>query len=164
AQDHWVATWATAQNLVRVPPATAPAGAPPNAPAKQPPIGARGFTDQTIRMIARTSIPGRRLRVKIANQFGGTPVQIGAAHIALREKDSAIVAGSDRVLQFAGKPSASIQPGVVLLSDPIDLNVPATAEVAVSLFFKGETGPPTTHATALHNTYIKDGDVTGAAS
>jgi len=150
AQDHWVATWATAQNLFRGP---APANANANA--------ARGYADQTIRMIVRTSIPGKRLRVRLANQFGGAPVKVGAAHVALRAKDSAIVEGSDHALTFDGKPGATIGPGVVLYSDPVDLTVPAVTELAVSLYFPEETGAPTTHATALHDTYIsKAGDTT----
>jgi len=151
AEDHWVATWATAQNLSRGP---APANANANAP--------RGYHDQTIRMIVRTSIPGRRLRVRIANQFGGTAVTVGAAHVALRAKEAAIVEGSDRALTFDGKPGATIGPGVVLYSDPVELNLPALADLAVSLYFPGETGAPTTHATALHTTYIsREGDTTG---
>jgi len=152
AQDHWVATWGTAQMLARTGPAPANANA------------ARGFHNQTIRMIARTSIPGKRLRVRLSNAFGGTPVKVGAAHVALRSKEAAIVEGSDRALTFGGKPDCTIQPGVMLLSDPVDLNVPALADVAVSLYLPGDTGAPTNHATALHTTYIsKEGDTTGAA-
>lgn len=151
AQDHWVATWTTAQTLAR----TGPSPANTNA--------ARGFANQTIRMIARTSIPGKRLRVRLSNAFGASPVTVGAAHIALRAKESAIVEGSDRTLTFGGKPEAILGPGVMLLSDPVDLNVPALADVALSLYFPGETGAPTNHATGLHKTYIsKEGDATGA--
>src|SRR3954470_2144364 len=154
AEDHWVATWTTAQALVR--PAVNP-----NANANAP----RGYTNQTIRMIVRTSIPGKRLRVQLSNAFGNAPVTVGAAHIALRGKESAIVEGTDRTLSFGGKPETTIRPGVVLFSDPVDLNVPALADVAVSLYFPAETGPPTTHATALHTTYVsKEGDMTGAAT
>src|SRR5262249_1665758 len=49
--------------------------------------------------------------------------------------------------------------------DPVDLKIPAVSDVAVSLYFPGETGPPTSHATALHTTYIsKEGDATAAES
>jgi lysophospholipase L1-like esterase len=90
-------------------------------------------------------------------------VKVGAAHLALRAKASAIVEGSDRALTFDGKPGATLGPGVVLLSDPVELNVPALADVAVSLYFPTDTGAPTTHATALHTTYIsKEGDTTAA--
>src|SRR5690348_11814548 len=133
ADDHWVATWATAQALTRTPP-------PTNATANTP----RGYTNQTIRMIVRTSIPGKRLRVQISNAFGSAPVKLGAAHIALRAKESAIVEGSDHALSFDGKPGATIGPGIVLFSDPLDFNVPKVTDLAVSLYFPGETGPPTT--------------------
>jgi lysophospholipase L1-like esterase len=156
AQDRWIPTWTTAQLLARTPP---PATANANA---NPP---RGYSNQTIRMIVRASIGGNRVRVKLSNAFGSTPVTVGAAHIALRAKDSAIAPGTDRPLAFGGKPGAVIGPGVVLLSDPVDLNVPALADVAVSLYLPGETGPPTTHATALHTTYIsKEGDATAQES
>ncbi len=155
AQEHWVATWATAELMARVGP---PAAANANANATPPP-GSR-FTDQTVRMIARASIGGRRVRVKLENAFGYAPVAIGAAHIALRAADSAIVPASDRALSFNGKPGVTIPPGAVLLSDPVDFTFAPLADVAVSLYISGESGPPTSHATALHTTYIKSGDAT----
>ena len=157
-QEHWVATWATAQLLARMQPVTLS----PNAPAaaqKSPAF--RGFNNQTVRMIVRTSIGGRRLRVQLSNAFGATPVVVGAAHIALRGKDSEIVPGTDRALGFSGKPGCTIGPGVVIFSDPVELTVPALSDLSVSLYFPGETGPPTTHSTGLHTTYIsKEGDAT----
>jgi lysophospholipase L1-like esterase len=168
-QERWVATWATAQSLVRPAPArqvtaAAPAPAPAGPAATPQAIAARGFNNQTVRMIVRTSIAGKRLRVRLSNAFGGTPVAVGTAHIAIRGKESAIVPDSDRSLSFNGKPGCTLGPGVVLFSDPVDLNVPPVTDLAVSLYFPGETGPPTTHATALHNTYIsKEGDMTAKA-
>jgi lysophospholipase L1-like esterase len=173
-QERWVATWATAQALVRpaapasitVQPFTVPApAAAPTGPATTPQaVGARGFNNQTVRMIVRTSIGGKRLRVRLSNAFGGTAVVVGTAHLAIRAKDSGIVPDSDRSLKFNGKPGCTIAPGVVLLSDPVDLNLPPVTELAVSLYFPGETGPPTTHATALHNTYVsQEGDLTAQA-
>jgi len=151
---HWVATWGTAEALVRTQP-------PANPPA-QPPAGAAGFKNQTVRMVVRTSIGGEHLRIKVENAFGAPPVTLGAAHIALRAKDSEIVAGSDRALTFSGKPGCILPSGVERVSDPVDLKVPALTDLAVSLYFPGETGPPTNHGTGLHTTYIsKEGDSTG---
>jgi lysophospholipase L1-like esterase len=162
AQDHWVATWATAELLWRGP---APAPNPNAAPLKgAPSINAQGFNNQTVRMIARTSMAGKRVRVKLENAFGSAPVKVGAAHIALREKDSAIVTGSDRTLTFNGEPGVTIGPGAVIASDPVDLTIPALSDVAVSLYFPGETGAPTNHATGLHNMYTVEGDAAGKAS
>ena len=76
-------------------------------------------------MVLRTSIGGKRVRVKLANAFNGTPVEIGAAHIAIRDADAGIVAGSDRALTFSGRPSVKMAPGMVVVSDPVDLDVRA---------------------------------------
>ena len=165
AQEHWVTTWATAQNLVRVVRPT-PAVLPPQpaGPATTPQAVGRGLNNQTVRMMVRTSIAGRRLRIRVSNNFGGTPLVVGTAHVAIRAKDSGIVPDSDRALTFNGKPGCTIAPGAVMFSDPVDLNVPPVTDLAVSLYFPGETGPPTTHSTGLHNTYIsKEGDATAQA-
>jgi lysophospholipase L1-like esterase len=116
-------------------------------------------------MIVRTSIGGRRVVVHLSNSFGTAPLRIGAAHIALRDKESAIVAGSDRALTFSGKPSFTIPVGADIASDPVDLEVPKLADVAVSVYVPGDAPAPTTHLTGLHNTYIsKEGDFSGAPS
>lgn len=116
-------------------------------------------------MIVRSSIGGSRVRVRLSNAVGGASVSLGAAHIALRSKDSAIVAGTDHVLTFSGRPAATIYAGQVLVSDPVDLKLPALTDVAVSLYFPKQTSAQTNHRFSLHDTYIsKDGDFTGQAS
>ena len=50
-------------------------------------------------------------------------------------------------------------PGMVVVGDPVDLAVAPLSDVAVSLYFPKDTGPPTTHANGLRPTYISgDGD------
>ena len=110
-------------------------------------------------MVARVSLGGRRVRVRLSSAFNTNTVKIGAAHIALRSKDSAVAAGSDRVLTFGGKPSVTLYSGGVLISDPVSLDLPPLSDVAVSLYFPGDTGFPTVHYFGLHDTYIsKEGD------
>jgi lysophospholipase L1-like esterase len=177
AQDRWVATWAASPqsasfNFPRPKQDTAapntPAAAPKSAPqAKQPPPFALppNVQSQTVRMIIRTSIGGDRVRVKISNAYGTGPLTIGAAHIALRDKESSIVSGSDRVLTFSGKPAFVIPPGALIVSDPVDLRAPKLGDLVISIFVTGEPTPPTVHLTGLHTTYIsKPGDFTGATT
>ncbi len=115
-------------------------------------------------MIVKTSIGGRRVRIQLSNAFGSTALQIGAAHIALHDKDSAIVAGSDKALTFGGRPSVSIPPAAESFSDPLDFEVPALGYLVISLYVPVEA-PSTIHLTALHTTYISQpGDFTGAPS
>lgn len=171
AQDHWVATWAASPQAPRMNfpvPRPAPAASAPNSATPNPPPifpAPPAFNNQTVRMIARTSIGGRRVVVHLSNTFGTAPLRIGAAHIALRDKESAIVAGSDRALTFSGKPSFTIPAGAEIASDPVDLEVPKLADVAVSVYIPGDAPAPTTHLTGLHNTYIsKEGDFSGVPS
>lgn len=176
--QHWVATWGASQtqfrNAGRGGAGPAGRGATPPTPAAVPRTGPQrrfgippalaGLNNQTVRMIVRTSIAGRTLRIRLSNALGGATVKIGAARVALRRKDSAIVPASDREVKFSGKSSAVMYAGETLVSDPVNLEIPPLAEVAVSLYFPGETGSPTSHTFGLHATYIsKDGDTTAKA-
>jgi lysophospholipase L1-like esterase len=186
-QEHWVATWAASPQGARIA-APRPAGPPPaNASAPPPapapgnaggrgngaPPGGRGgfpppasFNNQTVRMIVRTSIGGKRARVQLSNTFGTTPVTIGAAHVALHDKGSAIVPGSDKPLMFSGKAGITIPPGAEVISDPVDMTIAPVSDLVISVFVPGEVASPTTHSTGLHTTYISKstGDMTGAVS
>jgi lysophospholipase L1-like esterase len=149
--EKWIPTWVAA----------------PQAPRSLGPARAGtfsgAFNNQTARMVVRTSIGGRRVRVALSNAYGAAPLTVGGAHIALRGKDSAIVAGSDHALTFNGKPTCSIPVGAFLLSDPVAMDVPKLGDLAISVFVPGDTGIATTHSVGLQTTYIKSGDTTAAA-
>ena len=170
AQDHWVATWAASPQGPRfvfprvLMPAAQPGQTnPPPPPAFPPPPT---INNQTVRMIVHTSIGGRRICVQLSNAFGTSALQIGAAHVALHDKDSAIVAGSDRPLTFGGKASFAIPPAAEVLSDPVDLDVPKLSDLVISLYIPVEATTPTIHLTGLHTTYVskQPGDLTGASA
>jgi lysophospholipase L1-like esterase len=152
--ERWIPTWAAAPQAPR---SLGPARGPARAGTF---TGA--FNNQTARMIVRTTIGGSTVRIALSNAYGAVPLTIGAAHIALRAKDSAIVPGSDRALTFNGKPGCSIPVGAFLLSDPVSLNVPKLGDLAISVYAPGDTGPATTHSVGLHTTYIQSGDATAA--
>ncbi len=135
---------------------------PPGGPGRGRTVIPPSFSDQTIRMIVHTSIGGRRVRVQFSNAFSGAEMTIGAAHVALRSKDSATVPGSDRALTFAGKPGCVIRPGVLMLSDPVDMDVEPFADLAVSIYLPKDTGLPTNHSLAMHTTWVAKGDLTTA--
>ena len=164
--DHWVPTWTTAvvaRGPMLPPPAppgpapVATAGAPPivPAPAGPPPITPN---NQTLRQIVRTSVAGTRARVVFANTFGTAAVNIGGASIALRDKESAIVAGSIRKLTVNGSAGFRIPAGGVILSDPVNVSVPAFADLAIDVFVPGDLGsgssPITFHNGANQTSYV----------
>lgn len=167
--EHWVSTWATSpQQPPSFPGFRPPAPSrttPPAQAAPRRPVPIASFENQTIRMIAHTTIGGSHVRIELSNAFGAKPLVIGAAHIALRDKESAIVPASDRTLLFSGRPKAWIPAGATLLSDPVNLDVPASGDLAVSIYIPEEAAAETIHSVGLHTTYIsKEGNAVGQTS
>jgi len=60
-------------------------------------------------------------------------------------RGAAIRTGSDRALAFGGRPGVTVAPGAQAVSDPVDLPVPALAELAVSTYFSEATPVATFH-------------------
>ena len=183
--DRWIATWATAevgrpQNPMpptgpplrpfmasKCPAPAAPTVAPAPGQAFAPPSYVH-FTNQTLRQIVHTSLGGSRARVVLSNAYGSAPVTIGAAHIALRDKDSAIQSASGQALTFSGKPTITIPANAVIYSDPVALTVPQMSDLAIDLYLPGTTNTPATltmHGAAHQTSYISEtGNFAGKAS
>ncbi|MFY0573990.1 SGNH/GDSL hydrolase family protein [Cystobacter fuscus] len=134
--DGWVGTWAAS-----------------------PQASGDTFNAQTLRQIVRTSIGGSVVRVEVSNQFGSQPLRISNVRIALRGNGSSIVSGTDRAITFGGSTQITIPVGARLTSDPIQFQVPAFGDVAISMYLPSATGPATTHQTGQQTNYIAPGDV-----
>jgi hypothetical protein len=127
------------------------------------------FNNQTLRQVVRVSLGGEQIRVVFSNRYGTEPLSVGAAHVALRDKDAAIVAGSGRALTFGGSATATIAGGAMLVSDPVKLTVPHLADLAIDLYLPGDTGasksPVTLHPAAWQTNYVSQtGNHAGSAS
>lgn len=116
------------------------------------------FNNQTLRQIVRVTVGGSRLRIVLSNTFGTVPLAIGAAHVALRDRDAAIVPRSNRVLTFGGEAATTVAAGAILVSDPVDLVVADFADLAIDLYLLGDTAaagsPLTTHAASWQTNYV----------
>ncbi|QOY93228.1 SGNH/GDSL hydrolase family protein [Massilia sp. UMI-21] len=134
--EHWTGIWGTAS-----------AGPPPQASLQT-------FSDQTVRLIVHTSIGGNRVRIRVSNEIGSTPLTIGAARIGLRAGGSDVAAGTDRALSFGGRSYVTIAPGAPALSDPVELNVPPLSDLALSLYLPGTVQASTVHQLALQTNYV----------
>jgi len=121
------------------------------------------FTDQTLRQIVHVSVGGKRVRIKISNLFGTQPLQVEDIHLALRESGSSIVASSDRQLRFAGNTALVIPAGASAFSDLVAVDVPPLADLAISIYLPGTTGPATFHGNAHETSYVQAGDVSGVS-
>lgn len=168
AAEYWIGTWGTAQQFAVE--ATPPWVEPPPRAGNEPPPASPippfppAFADQTVRMIVRASVGGNRIRLTFSNALGQAPVHFGAVHVALRERESKIAARTDRVVTFGGQAAFTIQPGALIVSDPIDLAVPTLAELAVSLYLPADADSVTTHQLGLNTTYVAAGNAVSTIS
>ncbi|MFI9634636.1 GDSL-type esterase/lipase family protein [Nocardia sp. NPDC051929] len=124
----------------------------------------RAFTDQTVRQVLHLAGGGARVRVGLTNRYGKTPLAIGAARVALRKTGSEIVAETDAALRFDGAEQVVVPVGGEVLSDPVDLAVPAGADLALSLYLPGPTGLATFSHQPGETAYIADGNVADEAA
>jgi lysophospholipase L1-like esterase len=144
--NHWVSAWTTSLFL------STPL---PGFPAESP------ITDKTVRVVARPTIGGKQLRVRLSNEFGTAPLTIAAAHIALTDQDSRIQSATDRVLTFGGSPKIIIPAGAPAFSDPVEIAVKPFVEVSISLYVPGTVATASSHLQSLHDSYLAGpGDMT----
>jgi lysophospholipase L1-like esterase len=127
------------------------------------------FNNQTLRQIVHVTVGGSRVRVVLSNTFGTVPLTIGAAQVGLRDRDAAIIPGSNRSLTFGGDVRTTVPAGAVLISDPVDLVVRDFADLAIDLYLPDDTAatktPMTTHAASWQTNYVSQpGNHAGAVS
>ncbi len=146
--EHWTGTWA----------------ASPCAPQPADDKSRLAFANETLRLIVHTSIGGEAVRIRLSNTFASDPLTVGAAHLALRERQSSIRGGTDHALTFSGRASVTIPGGASVLSDPLPMPVPALTDVAVSLYLPSQTTPGALHYGALQTSFVVAGDQTSATS
>ncbi|GIE35221.1 hypothetical protein Ait01nite_082660 [Actinoplanes italicus] len=145
--DGWTATWAAAPTTV-----------PPGPPAE--------LTAQTVRQVVHTSLGGDRIRIRLTNEFGVTPLRIGEVHVAIRAGSGASTdarPGTDRRVTFGGRDSVTVPAGSPLVSDPVRLTVPPGADLVISIYLPERTAVTTLAAFAFQENVIAAGNVTAAA-
>lgn len=142
----WIGAWVSAPQL------TEPHNLPP----------APGLTGQTLRQIIQLSIGGNLVRVTFSNAFGNGPAVIASAHVALSAGDSAIQLASDHALTFDGAPSVTIQPGALMISDPIPLAVAPLVNLAITANLASVPAGVTGHPGSRTTSFIQPSDAVSA--
>jgi hypothetical protein len=108
-----------------------------------------GFFDQTVRQIVRISLGWEKVRVRLSNEFGFRPVEVGATHVAVAGAGGAI-----QRLRSTEDPRLRFLPGAPVLSDPVELKVPPLTHLAISLYFEQRAEVRTYHLEAAQTAYI----------
>ena len=153
ADGHWVTTWGTAPQLTE--------------PGNLPPVP---LAHSTLRQFVRPSIGGKQIRVRFANNYGTNAVVINAARVALAPSTASIgngdiITATDKALTFRGAPGVVIPRGESVFSDPIEFNLPALTNVAISIYF-GNISATTIngHPGSRTTSFIQSSNVISVAS
>jgi hypothetical protein len=131
ASTRWVTAWSTSQQV----------------------LGEDQISNATVRMLARVTVPGEAIRVRLDNTFGSEPVTIARAFVGHRIRGAQLAAGSNRPITFAGGAEVTIPAGGTISSDPVSLAVRAQQDIAVSMHVRGTAVRPSQHTNAAVTSY-----------
>lgn len=134
----WVTAWATSQQT----------------------LGQATVSNASVRLIARVTVPGETIRVRLDNAFGTEPLRIGRAHVGYRVQGAAVAKGSNKPLTFDQAAEVTVPPGGTVWSDPVSLPVFAQQDLAISLYVPGSSIRPSQHSGAYATSY-RSADGTG---
>ena len=149
---HWVGTWACA---------------PVGEEAKAAVVAQGGPKDSsvTIRNVVHLSLGGKVLRLRISNEYGPTPLAMETVHVALSNGKDAIQSDTDHMVTFSGSPTLTIPAGKTVESDPVKMDLPPFASLAVSMYIPQQKNVKLTyHVRALSTNYIAPGDQAAATA
>ncbi|MFF5076329.1 LamG-like jellyroll fold domain-containing protein [Actinoplanes sp. NPDC000266] len=124
---HWTGSWSTAQDVAAVP-LSSGANATLNGQTVRIPV----------RLTLATGGDAHKVRVRLSNGTGKTPVTFGAASFALQAGAGGAAAASTPVaLTFGGATSVTVPAGADVVSDPVAMTVPELTTALVSLKVNG---------------------------
>ena len=130
--ERWVTAWGTSQQA----------------------LGTTTITDASVRMIARVTIAGEAVRLRIDNTFGMRPLVIDSVYVGERMRGAALLPGSNRPVFFDGLATVTIPPGGSVQSDPVQMRVLARQDLAVSLYLPDAEVRPSQHTRAGVTSYL----------
>ena len=110
-------------------------------------LGQTAITNATVRLIARVTIPGDAVRIRLANTFGTAP-------LGERTQGAAVASGTNHQLSFSRSASVTIPAGGSVVSDPVTMPVRGRQDLAVSLYIPEADVKPTQHGLAFTTSYL----------
>jgi len=148
AGGHWVGTWGTAPQLVEN--------------HNNPP--SPGLGNNSLRQIVQVSIGGKKVRLKLTNEFSKEATEIKAVELAIAKtsgSSSEIDESSTVSLTFDGKPGIAIPAGSQVISDPVNFKMGSRENVAITIHY-GEASSTSVsgHPGSRTTSYLKAGNTT----
>ena len=117
-------------------------------------LGETKISNATIRLIARVTIPGDSVRIRLDNTFGTAPVTFGKVMVAPRTQGPAVARGLNKPVTFGGENTITVRNGSSVMSDAIALRVDAQQDLAISLLVTGTDVSPSQHQNAAVTSYL----------
>lgn len=117
-------------------------------------IGPDAVTNTTVRMIARITVSGEAVRIRLDNTFGTTPLTVGRAYVGQRIQRAALAAGSNRPVFFNASARVIVPPRGSVTSDPVPMHVLAHQDLAVTLYIPDADVRPSQHGGAQVTSYL----------
>jgi lysophospholipase L1-like esterase len=131
-RGRWITAWGTSQQA----------------------LGATGLSNATVRMIARVTIAGEAVRIRLDNAYGASPLSVGKAYVGLRIQGAVLATNSNRQVFFDKSAQVTVPAGGSVTSDPVPLRVMAQQDLAVSLHIPGADVRPSQHTAAQVTSYL----------
>ncbi|MBF9264204.1 SGNH/GDSL hydrolase family protein [Paracidovorax cattleyae] len=125
--EHWQPTWISSPQPLWGEDWVLPLGMP------------RSFRDVTLRQSVRTALGGNRVRLVISNEYGATPLEVGA--LAVRRATN----GPAVSVRFQGRDTVTVAPGARVTSDAVPLPLSAGDRLQTELYL-----PETTAVAGFH--------------
>jgi len=95
------------------------------------------FENQTVRLRIEASVGGQAIRIALSNEYGTTPIRVGAASISTFDAQG--MENQPTPLSFGGQQGIEIPAGAVVLSNEVSLDVAPGQHISVKLFLPNET-------------------------
>ncbi|MDR3473521.1 MAG: SGNH/GDSL hydrolase family protein [Devosia sp.] len=122
-----------------------------------------GFFNQTVREVARLSLGGSGVIVRLTNEHGKSTIKLDVVELARAGEGGQVEPLSTRSVTFAGSKSVEIYPGTSIYSDPVDIEVRHLTRLAISYHGAGFVPIETYHFEAQQTAYISaPGDFSSA--
>lgn len=132
AAERWITAWSTSQQG----------------------LGMDSVTNTTVRMIARVTLSGDAVRIRLDNTFGAAPLDVGKAYVGPRVQGAALATGSNRQILFNAGARVIVPAGGTVTSDPVRMNVLAQQDLAVTLYIPEANVRPSQHGAAQVTSYL----------
>ena len=139
--DHWVGTWATAQQQ----------------PVKSFMPYNNNLSSRSVRQVVKVSIGGKLIRLELSNELSREPLTIRSVYIAHATDSFAIVPQTAKYLLFNGQTQVTIPAGKRVVSDALSFDLQPLEKVAITMNYGRAPTVPTVHMGSRTTSYILKG-------